>query len=147
MKAVRFPKFSSQLKFLAIFFAGSLVSSTFEWLQPITTVEITNSSDLTIDRIDVEFHGNGKFQGEIGHGLAPGKTMVFKWITEGEASYRLTASFSDGTVIMGGAGYTERGRATEESFSKDKVMSTVSYFPFMGNTSDTTDRPLKAKWH
>ena len=147
MKALRFPKFSSQLKFFAVFFAGSVVSSTFEWLQPITTVEITNSSDLTIDRIDVEFHGNGKFQGEIGHGLAPGKAMVFKWITDGEASYRLAANFSDGTGIVGGAGYTERGRTTEEAISKDKVMSTVSYFPFMGNTSDTTDRALNTKWH
>ena len=147
MKALRFPKFSSQLKFFAVFFASSLVSSTFEWLQPITTVEITNSSDLTIDRIDVEFHGNGKFQGEIGHGLAPGKAMVFKWITDGEASYRLAANFSDGTAIVGGAGHTQRGRTIVESISKDKVMSTVSYFPFMGNTSDTTDRALNTKWH
>ena len=145
MKALRFPKFSSQLKFFAVFFAGSVVSSTFEWLQPITTVEITNSSDLTIDRIDVEFHGNGKFQGEIGHGLAPGKAMVFKWITDGEASCRLAANFSDGTAIVGGAGYTERGRTIVESISKDKVMSTESDFPFMSSTRETTYRAPKAK--
>lgn len=142
---MRFPKFSSQLKFFAIFFAGSLVSSTFEWLQPITTVEITNSSDLTIDRIDIKFGGQGEFQGVIRDGLAPGKTKVFKWVTHSESGYSLRANFSDGAAIVGGAGYTERGRTIVESISKDKVMSTESDFPFMSSTRETTYRAPKAK--
>ena len=145
MKALRFPKFSSQVRFLAIFFAGSMVSSTFEWLQPITTVEITNSSELTIDRIDIKFGGQGEFQGVIRDGLAPGKTTVFKWVTHSESGYSLRANFSDGTAIVGGAGYTERGRTIAESISKDKVMSTESDFPFMSSTRETTYRAPKAK--
>jgi hypothetical protein len=145
MKSVRFPKFSSQLKFFAIFFAGSLVSSTFEWLQPITTVEITNRSDLTIDRIEIKFGGQGEFQGVLRDGLAPGKTVAFKWVTHSESVYSLRANFSDGTAIVGGAGYTERGRTIAESISKDKVMSTESDFPFMSSTRETTYRAPKAK--
>lgn len=142
---MRFPKFSSQLKFFAVFFAGSLVSSTFEWLQPITTVEITNSSELAIDRIDIKFGGQGEFQGVIRDGLAPGKTKVFKWVTHSESGYSLSANFSDGTAIVGGAGYTERGRTIVESISKDKVMSTESDFPLMSSTRETTYRAPKAK--
>lgn len=139
-EAMRSSQFIRAVMLFGAFTAGSLMSTVFEWLQPITTIEITNASDTVIDHIDVEFRGNGEFQGRIAHGLVPGKTTAFKWITDGEASYRLAARFADGVEIIGGAGYTGRGRAVAESISKDKITSTEFSFPFMSSTRETTVR-------
>ena len=109
--------------FLLVFFAGSLTSSIFEWLAPLTTIEITIGSDKVIKHIDIYYTGMGEFDGKIGHQMQPGQTMVFQWTTYGEASYQFHATFEDGTEVKGGAGYTSRGKTIKEAIEEKRVMS------------------------
>ena len=132
----------SVLYFLLVFFAGSLTSSFYEWLQPITTISVTNASEQVIERLDIQYSSNGsgiELKGRIGRSIAPGEQVVFKGPTYSEASYRLTAHFSDGSQITGGAGYVVRGETTADAVSKDKVMTTKWSF-YMPFTSETTLR-------
>ena len=111
------------LYFLSIFFVGSLTSSLFEWLQPITTIEITNASPKVIKWIDIEYHGMGDYKGRVTTDMAPGKTATFKWTTDGEAGYRLYVNFDDDTNVVGGMGYTSRGDTVKEVVSAEQIMS------------------------
>ncbi len=109
---------------LLIFFAGGLTASIFEWLQPISTTEISNASGKTIASIIVHHSGvYGKHQGTIAENIAPGGKVVFKWTTESESSYQLLATFDDGTGVRGGLGYTERGESVKDAIFADHIMS------------------------
>ncbi len=70
---------------LLIFFAGALTSSIFEWLQPITTVEIQNVSSKTITEINIEHNGLGSHIVRLATVLKPSEKTEYKWITDGEA--------------------------------------------------------------
>lgn len=111
--------------FLLVFLSGGLTSSIFEWLQPITTIEITNTSGKVIKYLDIEYRGYGTHRGRIAENIAPGQQVIFKWTTEGEAGYQLHATFEDGTELRGGAGYTERGHRVKEALYEDRVTSQV----------------------
>lgn len=131
------------LYFLLVFFVGSLTSSIFEWLQPITTVEITNAGPEPIKYIEISFSGIAEQQAQIAQNLKPGETVVFKWITEGEASYRLNVYFEDGTQLVGGAGYISRGNMIKESIGAKSIMSRIQnmlFLPFYSEPFDTTYR-------
>lgn len=109
--------------FLLVFLSGALTSSIFEWLQPITTIEVRNASNKVISHLDIEYRGMGDQRGRIAENLKPGQEMTFKWTTEGEGSYRLHVTFEDGTEIHGGAGYIERGNVIKEAVEAERVMS------------------------
>lgn len=115
--------FKSVLYFLMVFFFGSLTSSIFEWLAPITTIEITNASNKVIRSLDINYTGMGEHKGHLIEGLKPSQSVTFKWTTDGKASYRLHATFEDGTAIKGGAGYTQRGNTIKEAIWAERVMS------------------------
>ena len=109
--------------FLIVFFVGALTSSLFEWLAPITTIEVTNASDKVIRSLDITYRGMGEHMGRLTEGLRPGEKIIFKWTTDGEASYRLHAIFEDGTEVKGGAGYMQRGNTVKEAIETKRVMS------------------------
>lgn len=113
----------SLLYFLLVFFAGAMTSSIFEWLAPLTTIEVTNTSNKVIRRLDITYTGTGDHKGNLIDGLKPGQKVTFKWATDGEASYRLHATFEDGTEVKGGAGYTERGNTVKEAIEVKRVLS------------------------
>ena len=106
-----------------VFFAGALTSSIFEWMAPITTIEVTNDSDKIIRSLDIAYRGMGEHKGRLTEGLRPGEKITFKWTTDSEASYRLHAVFEDGTEVKGGAGYTQRGNTVKEAIEAKRVMS------------------------
>jgi hypothetical protein len=139
-------KTKAVLYFLMVFFAGALTSSWNEWLQPITTVEITNVSAVPIKHIDITFIGLAEQQGRIGKNLKPGETVVFQWITQSEASYRLRVTFDDGTEVVGGAGYIGRGDTIKDAVDLKSIMSRrpmLPVLPLYAAPSDTTytDKP------
>ena len=111
------------LYFISIFFVGSLTSSLFEWLQPITTIEITNASSKVIKWLDIEYHGMGDYEGRVTTDMKPSETVTFKWTTDGEAGYRLYATFDDDTKVVGGMGYTSRGDTVIEVVSAEQIIS------------------------
>lgn len=108
-----------------VFFAGALTSSIFEWMAPITTIEVTNASGKVIKNLDIDYWGMGKQKGRIAQDMAPGKTITFKWASDSEASYGLRATFDDGTVVAGGAGYTQRGNTVKESIEAKRVLRSL----------------------
>ena len=109
--------------FLLVFLSGALTSSIFEWLQPITTIEVRNASSKTIKYLDIEYQGMGDHRGRIAENLKPGQKTTFKWTTEGEGDYRLHVIFDDGTGVHGGAGYIERGDVIKETVEAERLMS------------------------
>ncbi len=117
--------FKSVLYFLLVFFAGSITSSIFEWLAPITTIEVTNSSDKVIRSIDINYTGMGEHKGHLIDGLEPKQKVTFKWTTYGQADYSLHVIFEDGTQVSGGHGYTERGKHLKEYIYEKRVMSSL----------------------
>lgn len=116
-------KVQAVLLSVLVFFAGALTSSIFEWMAPITTIEVTNTSDKVIRSLNITYKGMGEHKGHLIDGLKPGQRVTFKWATDGEASYRLHATFEDGTEVKGGAGYTERGNKVKEAIEVKRVMS------------------------
>lgn len=116
-------KIKAALIAASIFIVGALTSSIFEWLQPITTIEVWNASGKTIKCLDVEYRGMGEHKGRIAENLKPGQVMTFKWATDSEASYRLHVTFEDDTEVHGGAGYIERGSVIKEAVEAKRVMS------------------------
>ncbi len=106
-----------------VFFAGALTSSIFEWMAPITTIEVTNASDKVIRSLDITYTGMGDHKGRLTENLKPGEKITFKWATDGEAAYLLQASFDDGSEIRGGAGYTQRGNTVKDVIEAKRVMS------------------------
>lgn len=108
-----------------VFFAGALTSSTFEWMAPTTTIEVTNTSGKVIKNLDIDYRGMGEHKGRIAQDMAPGTTLTFKWATDSEASYGLRATFDDGAVLAGGAGYTQRGNTVKESIEAKRVVSSL----------------------
>lgn len=136
-------KTKAVLYFLLVFFAGSLTASFNQWLQPVTTVEITNAGSEPIKYIDISTSGNAEQQAQIAQNLKPGETVVFKWITEGEASYRLNVYFEDDTQVVGGAGYISRGDMIKEAIGAKSIMSRIQnmpFLPFYSEPFDTTYR-------
>jgi hypothetical protein len=117
------------LYFLVIFLAGSLTSSFNEWLQPISTVEITNASTKSISYIDITYQGAHESKTRIAENLKLNEIFVFKGITYGETHYALEVRFDDGTIIKGGAGYHERGDIVKEYVTNTAIMSSKRYFP------------------
>ncbi len=116
-------KFKAIAYFVLVFFAGALTSSVFEWLTPITTIEVTNASNKVIKQLDIKYRGMGEHEGLIAENLKPGQIVTFKWATEGEASYRLHAIFEEGTEVKGGAGYIQRGDTIKELIELQRVMT------------------------
>lgn len=108
---------------LVIFFAGAIASSGFEWLQPITTIEVKNTSGKLIKYLDIEYRGLGVHKGRIAENIQHGQAVAFKWATEGEASYRLHVTFDDETQVLGGAGYTSRGDTVHEAIESKRILS------------------------
>lgn len=142
-------KVKAVLYFLLVFFAGSLTSSLNEWLQPITTVEITNATAVPIKHIDISFRGLAEQQAQIAQNLQSGETVVFKWITEGEASYRLNVYFEDGTQVIGGAGYISRGEKIKETVGLKSIMSRTQgmpFLPFYSEPYETTYSEQPSSW-
>lgn len=137
-------KFKAIAYFVLVFFAGALTSSVFEWLAPITTIEVTNSSKKVIKQLDIKYRGMGKHEGRIAENLKPGQVVTFKWTTEGEASYRLHATFEDGTEVKGGAGYTQRGDTVKEEIEAKRIMTRLPISFTLGSlhsdSYDTTGR-------
>lgn len=136
-------KVKRHLYFLLIFFTGSLTASIFEWLQPITTIEVKNVSPKVIKWLDIDYQGEiGDYQGRITENMHPGQTITFKWGTPSEASYRLHITFDDDTEVKGGRGYTSRGETVIDSVDSDSIMSQVPVMHSMGlfhhEPADTT---------
>lgn len=131
-----------QVLYFVVFLAGALISSIFQWLAPITTIEVTNASSKVIQSLDITYTGMGEHKGHLIKGLKQGERVVFKWTTDGEASYQLHATFEDGTTIKGGAGYTQRGNTVKEAIEAKRVMSRLPVdltFGFQhGEQIDTT---------
>ena len=115
--------------FVVIFLTGSLTSSFNEWLQPISTVEITNVSSKEISYIDITYQGAYKSKTRIAESLKTNEIFVFKGITFGETHYSLEVRFDDGTMIKGGAGYHERGDFIKEYITNTSVLSSRRFFP------------------
>lgn len=113
------------LYFMLVFFTGAITSSIFEWLAPITTIQVTNASSKVIQSLKISYSGMGEHEGHLIEGLKPGQRVTFKWTTDGKASYRLHATFEDGTQIKGGAGYTQRGNTVKEAIGAERVMSSL----------------------
>lgn len=84
---------------LLIFFTGALTSSVFEWLQPITTVEIENISSKTITEINIEHNGLGSHIVRLDTVLKPSEKIQYKWISDGDAGYQIWATFNDGSQV------------------------------------------------
>lgn len=116
-------KAKKALTVLLVFFAGGLTSSVFEWLQPITTVEIKNVSAKTITEINIEHNGAGSHIVLLDSALKPGEKIEYKWITEGDAGYQLWSNFEDGSQVTGGLGYAQRGTKIKELIDSDRIMS------------------------
>lgn len=108
-----------------VFFAGALTSSIFEWMAPITAIEVTNTSDKVIRSLDITYRGMGEHKGRLTENLKPSEKITFKWATDGEAAYLLHASFEDGSEIRGGAGYTQRGNTVKDAIEAKRVMSRI----------------------
>lgn len=129
---------------LAIFFAGALTSSVLGWLQPSTTIEVKNTSGKTIRYLDLTYRGIGNHHGRIAENLEPGQAVTFRWATDSEASYRLQATFEDGTVTKGGAGYTSRGEVIHEAVKDGRVLSQLpvpfTFSMLLESERDTTYR-------
>jgi hypothetical protein len=115
--------------FAFIFLAGTLTASFNEWLQPISTVEITNGSSKEISYIDIIYQGAYKSNSRIAENLKTNEVFVFKGITFGETNYSLEVKFDDGTIIKGGAGYHERGNFVKEYITNTSVLSSRRFFP------------------
>ncbi len=129
---------------LTVFFAGGLTSSVFEWLDEITSVEITNSSHKTIKHLDITYSGLGDHHGRLANSFGPGEVVVFKWATIGEARYQLHAVFDDGTEVRGGRGYIVRGDVVKEAIRPTSVISRMPVMLSLGllhhDPRDTTLR-------
>jgi len=110
---------------LLLFLAGALTSSIFEWLHPITAIEVKNASSKVIKYLDIEYRNMGDHRGRIAENVRPGHTVTFKWATESEASYHLLVTFDDGSQIAGGAGYTSRGDTVREVIESTRVLSAL----------------------
>ncbi len=123
-----------------IFLAGALTSSVFEWLQPVSTIEITNVSTRDISYIDIEYRGDYKYTTRLAEKLKPHEGVVFKGISNGEASYSLEVKFDYGTIVSGGAGYHGRGDVVREYVGITGVMSSTRNFPslFYSDPRETT---------
>lgn len=106
-----------------LFVVGALTASVFGWLQPIVTVEVKNSGSQPIERLDIDYRGVGDHHGRIAENLKPGQSIRFQWVTDSEASYRLSATFAGGTVVKGGAGYISRGEVVREVLNAEGVKS------------------------
>jgi hypothetical protein len=111
--------------FLLVFFLGALTASNFGWLQPMTSIEIKNTSGKPIKYLDIEYRGLGDHKGRISENIQHGQAVTFKWATEGEASYRLHVTFDDGTKVQGGAGYTSRGDTVHEVIEASRILSSL----------------------
>jgi hypothetical protein len=135
--------FKSVAYFLVVFLVGSLTSSLNAWLQPITTVEITNATSVPIKYIDISFRGLAEQHAQIAQNLKPGETVAFKWITEGEASYRLNVHFENGTEVVGGAGYISRGDVIKDAIGAKSIMSRIQEMPFLPFYSEPYDTTFK----
>lgn len=137
-------KFKAIAYFVLVFFAGALTSSVFELLAPITTIEVKNASNKVIKQLDIKYRGMGEHEGRIAESLKPGQVVTFKWTTEGEASYRLHATFEDGTEVKGGAGYTQRGDTVKEEIEAKRIMTRLPISFTLGSlhsaSYDTTGR-------
>jgi hypothetical protein len=126
--------------FAFIFLAGALTASFNEWLQPISTVEITNGSSKEISYIDIIYQGAYKSKSRIAENLKTNEVFVFKGITFGETHYSLEVKFDDGTMIKGGAGYHERGNFVKEYITNSSILSSRRFFPslFFSEPRSTT---------
>lgn len=113
------------LLLILVFGLGALTASLFGWLQPVVAIEIKNTGSESIARLDIDYQGLGDHHGRIAENLKPGQSMRFQWATDGEASYRLRATFDDGTVIKGGAGYISRGEVIRETLNSKGVKSQI----------------------
>ena len=133
--------------YLAILAFGVLALSINEWLKPMSAVDITNASNINIKFIDILFRGEGVEQeAQIGHNLKPSERTVFKWPTVNEGSYRFKVHFENGTEVVGGAGYVERGETIRDVIGAKGVMSArqmLPYLPFYSDPRDSTytDKP------
>lgn len=117
---------------LLIFFTGAFTSSVFEWLQPITTVEIENVSTKTITEISIEHYGVGSHIVRLATALKPSEKAEYKWITDGEAGYQLWVTFDDGSQVKGRVGYAQRGTKIKELIGSDRVMSSMEAMLTLG---------------
>jgi hypothetical protein len=106
-----------------LFVVGALTASLFGWLQPVAAIEVKNSGSQPIERLDIDYRGVGDHHGRIAENLKPGQSIRFQWATDSEASYRLSATFADGTVVKGGAGYISRGEMIREALNAEGVKS------------------------
>lgn len=133
---------------LLVFFAGGLMSSVFEWLQPITTVEIKNVSSKTITEINIEHNGAGSHIVFLDSALKPSEKIKYKWITEGDTGYQLKATFDDGSQVAGGLGYAQRGTEIKELIDSDRIISSAQAMLTFGliynNPVNTTKAGLRS---
>lgn len=137
--------FKFVLPFLFVFFTGAITSSIFEWYVPITTIKITNTSNKVIDQLDIKYRGIGEHSGRIAENLQPGQVVTFKWATYGKASYRLHATFNDGTEVKGGLGYVKRGETIKDAIESGRVMTAAPIwftFGLLFHEPIDTTRPL-----
>ncbi len=126
-----------------VFLTGALISSAFEWLQPITAIKIKNASTKVIAAVDISYGGIDDNYGHINGSIAPGEIVIFKWITESESGYQLWITFDDGAQLTGGFGYAERGSYVEESIFSDRIESSspdLLTFGILHNSPTDTTR-------
>ncbi len=123
---------------IAIFLAGALTSSAFEWLHEITTVEIKNVSDQPIRYIDIRFRGQDEMQGRIAKGLKPNEKITFKWVTVSEASFDYLVTFEDDRQIARTGEYTSRGQTVKDEVGADTIVGTTTDMLYFQTTRKVT---------
>lgn len=105
------------------------MSSIFEWLHEITTLEIKNSSNQSIRHIDIRAQGSEEMQGRIAKNLKPNKAITFKWATESEASFEYVVTFEDGHQVFRSSTYTSRGRKVMDEISDNTIIEKTTDIP------------------
>lgn len=99
------------------FATGVFVASVLHLGSPIVTVKLHNVSDKEIVSLRL-VHEHGLV--EVAN-LATGATHTVRFYAQGESSYKITAGFSDGQSLEGGAGYVEAGYSITETIAAGEI--------------------------
>jgi hypothetical protein len=121
-----------------IFLAGALVSSAFEWLHEITTIEIANVSEQPIRYIDISYRGLDEMHGRIAQGLKPNEKITFKWVTISEASFEYLVTFEDGQQLARASEYTARGQTVKDEIATATITGTRTDMLYRSTTRKVT---------
>jgi len=113
---------------IIIFSAGAVTAGLRHWFQPIASVTIRNDGSQNI--MNLKFtHETGSLRSIIVLApLAKGQSTNVRFYVAGEGGYNIEATFSDGRVINGGAGYIESGYKVTEVVSDSSIKSEMGLY-------------------